>query len=226
MAESERAWDAGRRSDALRVLKEAVRRDPSDDLARRALAERYRELGNPDQAGRWGIGIDGWTTALERDRLARLLAASWVSPRTAAAFLALEDAPLPSAVTELFNGPVAAHREQLGARISARSGGFRVEQTGAERWSDAVLLLWGCWFFGSLIAMAAVSVVALSAGETTALARVLLLVSLGLLALAAAVNATSLLLGGSKRWGWVLAAVAVVVGAVALLLGVSGWPLG
>jgi hypothetical protein len=31
-------------------------------------------MGYPDQAGRWGIVIEGWTTERERDRLARLIA--------------------------------------------------------------------------------------------------------------------------------------------------------
>ncbi|PWC05133.1 hypothetical protein DCE94_02165 [Agromyces badenianii] len=52
-----------------------------------ALAELYRELGCPDQAGRWGIISEGWTTEYEQDRLARLLAASGVPRQSTREFL-------------------------------------------------------------------------------------------------------------------------------------------
>lgn len=59
---------------AIALLKPLVERTRHATEARLALAEIYRELRAPDQAGRWGIAIDGWTTPFERDRLARTLA--------------------------------------------------------------------------------------------------------------------------------------------------------
>jgi hypothetical protein len=68
-------WAEGRHQRALQQLRALVDGDPSQLDVRGRLAERYRELGNPDHAGRWGIAVAGWTTELERDRLARLIAA-------------------------------------------------------------------------------------------------------------------------------------------------------
>lgn len=68
-------WAEGRHQRALQQLRALIDGDPSQLDVRGRLAERYRELGNPDHAGRWGISIEGWTTELERDRLARLIAA-------------------------------------------------------------------------------------------------------------------------------------------------------
>ncbi|MEW5096002.1 tetratricopeptide repeat protein [Clavibacter michiganensis] len=48
-------WDEGDRAEALALLKEHLREDPHDGDARLVLAELYRELIAPDQAGRWGI---------------------------------------------------------------------------------------------------------------------------------------------------------------------------
>ena len=68
-------WAEGRHQRALQQLRAVVDSDSSRLDVREQLAERYRELGNPDHAGRWGIAVEGWTTELERDRLARLIAA-------------------------------------------------------------------------------------------------------------------------------------------------------
>ncbi|AWB86001.1 DUF6584 family protein [Mycetocola zhujimingii] len=59
---------------ALNVLKNAAWADPGDLRVRRALAEMYREMGYPDQAGRWGIVLDGWTTAKEKEELVKDIA--------------------------------------------------------------------------------------------------------------------------------------------------------
>ncbi|ROR67087.1 DUF6584 family protein [Agrococcus jenensis] len=102
----------GRTRAAIDLLKPLATGEQPPYAARRALAELYRDLGAPDQAGRWGVVIDGWTSAFERDRLARALI--WYhEPR---AFLSLaagapEPADLP-AVLEL--------RGQHGERAEAR----------------------------------------------------------------------------------------------------------
>jgi hypothetical protein len=41
--------------------------------ARPELAELYRCLGHVDQAGRWGISVEGWTRSRERDAYAALI---------------------------------------------------------------------------------------------------------------------------------------------------------
>lgn len=120
LSRSAAAWAAGRRGDALRLLKDAVRADRTRAGARLALAERYREMGNPDQAGRWGIAIEGWATDLERDRLARLLASSWVRNQDVPEFLALPPGELPAPVVELLAGPVERYRERFDLQARER----------------------------------------------------------------------------------------------------------
>lgn len=93
----ERAVDLfarGNHRAALVLLRPLATADRPPFRTRLALAEVYRAMRNPDQAGRWGIAAPGWTTALERDRLARLLASSGVTRETVANFLQLpEDLP-------------------------------------------------------------------------------------------------------------------------------------
>lgn len=72
---------------ALHLLRELATREGPPYRSRLALAELYREMGCPDQAGRWGIISDGWTTEREQDRLARLLAASAVPKQSIREFL-------------------------------------------------------------------------------------------------------------------------------------------
>lgn len=112
--------------DEISMLKDAARADPSNVGARLVVAEKYRAAGHPDQAGRWGIGVDGWTTDVERDLLARMLASSRVDESHAAEFLSLPAGPLPKAVVELFAGPVKAYRAKVAAEHGVRdSDGFR-----------------------------------------------------------------------------------------------------
>ncbi|MFD3443347.1 tetratricopeptide repeat protein [Microbacteriaceae bacterium 4G12] len=146
LSRSAAAWAAGRRGDALRLLKDAVRADRTRADARLALAERYREMGNPDQAGRWGIAFEGWTTDLERDRLARLLASSWVRDQDVTEFLALPPGELPAPVVGLLVGPVARYRERFD--LEARERIESLLPTG----SSAVEWLWFL-FIAALVAI-------------------------------------------------------------------------
>jgi hypothetical protein len=97
----------GRTRRAADLLELELRARPAAVGLRHALAQLYRDLDHRDQAGRWGIALEGWTTPLERDRLARLLAASPSALNDLTEFLAL-----PSAVdgypdlAELMDGPV------------------------------------------------------------------------------------------------------------------------
>jgi hypothetical protein len=121
LEEASYAWDDGRKPESLRLLKLAVRKDPSLLAARLALAEHYRQMGHPDQAGRWGIIFDGWTTEIERDRLARLLASSGVGERDVMKFLSLADRDISHDVANLMSGPVERYR--LRFRTPVRSTG-------------------------------------------------------------------------------------------------------
>ncbi|MFT2690696.1 hypothetical protein [Clavibacter zhangzhiyongii] len=97
-------------------------RGPRDGDARLALAELYRELIAPDQAGRWGIGVPGWTTEVERDRLARMIAHSGIGDHEIPAFLALPpDAALPEELAALAPA-IADHRAHFAdpARMTRR----------------------------------------------------------------------------------------------------------
>ena len=141
------AWEAGRRADALRLLKDAVRAEPTRSDARLALAERYREMGNPDQAGRWGIVFEGWTTDRERDRLARLLASSWVRRQDVAAFLALPPGEVPAPVADLLDGPVETYRVRFDLEARERQGpGFEDPST----LHNVALTLW-VLFLGGMV---------------------------------------------------------------------------
>lgn len=86
---AERLWERGDIESSLLLLKRRVRETPSDDVARRTLVDHYRELGAPDQAGRWALAIPGLATPLEKDRAARMLAASRVEDDRLVEFLAL-----------------------------------------------------------------------------------------------------------------------------------------
>ncbi len=145
LSRSAAAWAAGRRGDALRLLKDAVRADRTRAGARLALAERYREMGNPDQAGRWGIAIEGWATDLERDRLARLLASSWVRNQDVTEFLALPPGELPAPVVELLAGPVERYRERFDLEARER---MEPSSTG----SSVMEVLWAL-FIAALVAL-------------------------------------------------------------------------
>lgn len=120
IARAQAMWDDGRRREATASLVDRVRSHPREADARLTLAGWYRELGAPDQAGRWGIATPGWTTAPERDRLARMIASSGHRDEGIAAFLVLPDHPLPDQVAELLP-LVAAHRERY-ARIGTPIG--------------------------------------------------------------------------------------------------------
>lgn len=95
-------WAAGARADALTALRASLRVAPGSLDVRLALVERYRELGAPDQAGRWGLAVPGLTTTRERDRAARLFAASGVDEDELAEFIAMPDgSALPTEVVAL-----------------------------------------------------------------------------------------------------------------------------
>ncbi|MFT2690010.1 hypothetical protein [Clavibacter zhangzhiyongii] len=111
VAHARAMWDAGRRREATASLVDRVRSHPREEAARLTLAGWYRELGAPDQAGRWGIATPGWTTAPERDRLARMIATSGHRGDGILRFLDLPERDVPADVAELLP-LVERHRER------------------------------------------------------------------------------------------------------------------
>lgn len=99
---------------ALNLLRELATHEGPPYRSRLALAELYRELGCPDQAGRWGIIFEGWTTEYEQDRLARLLAASGIPKQSTREFLRLpRDAEDPADLQAVL-ASVPAYRARFG----------------------------------------------------------------------------------------------------------------
>lgn len=189
-------WDEGDRAEALALLKEHLRDDPRDTGARLALAELYRELIAPDQAGRWGILSPGWTTEVERDRLARMIAHSGIADHEIPAFLGLPlDADLPAEVHALtpaidlhradFADPARmTKRERKAARYASTPSSFAYEVV-----EVAAGFAW--WLIGIVFALGAVVVwvAALCGQPVTALARWTGTATLGTMAAACVAHA-------------------------------------
>lgn len=117
IARARELYTRGNHRAAIDLLRPAAEADSAPYEARLALAEIYRDMDCPDQAGRWGIAIDGWTTARERDRLASLLAATGVSDRWVRGFLRIPaDAAEPIDLGELI-GALPVERLRLRARL-------------------------------------------------------------------------------------------------------------
>lgn len=113
-------WASGARADALMLLRTRVRAEPAALDVRLALVDRYRELGAPDQAGRWGLTVPGLTTPEEQDRAARLFAASGVDESELATFMALPSrSVLPAEVVALLP-EVDRYREVFQQKAAGR----------------------------------------------------------------------------------------------------------
>lgn len=113
---------AGNHRAALNLLKPLAQADNPPYEYRRALAELYRAMGCPDQAGRWGIAIEGWTTPLERDRLARLLASTGGGNGWVRQFLVLpRSGAEPAELATILKIDVPRYRTQMRARDHARA---------------------------------------------------------------------------------------------------------
>ncbi|TQK20861.1 hypothetical protein FBY40_3405 [Microbacterium sp. SLBN-154] len=110
--------DRGQSREAIRVLRREVEMDEAPYDVRLMLAELYRSLGCPDQAGRWGIVVKGWTTPIERDRLGRLLGASGPPQSWRGELLALPGSMRDNPdLIEVLEVIAPAHRERFRARL-------------------------------------------------------------------------------------------------------------
>ena len=168
---------AGKRRGALELLKADVRSNPESMELRLALAELYRKMGCPDQAGRWGIAVEGWTTPIEQDRLARLLASSGITDLNIEEFLILPTAAVAARadIVSLLDGPVAHYRGRpgLNVRASASKRGARFATAASVGFGLAI----GALVLGTISVFVAA---AFGFGDSPSFARYVLLSSAGL----------------------------------------------
>ena len=112
----------GERAKGIQSLRSRVEAHSTERAARRLLAEWYRDDGTHDQAGRWGIVFPGWTTTYERDRNARLFAASYPVGGDVLAFLRLPAGPIPEDA-RLLAARIPVQRELLSRRATPPTPG-------------------------------------------------------------------------------------------------------
>lgn len=170
IARARELFEVGRHRAALEMLKPAAAAERFPFRQRRALAELYRELGYHDQAGRWGIVLDGWTTDVERDRLARLLAARDPSPRSVREFLSVPPGTATLALDALVRERVPSYRERFEAQAARQREQSPPLSAPAERAGDIGFGLGLAAALAALLGMAVVFVIALLGGEAQAAA--------------------------------------------------------
>lgn len=176
---------AGNRRGAVELLKTHVRRDPESMELRIALAELYRDMGHSDQAGRWGIAVEGWTTSIERDRLARLLASSRVTDQDIEEFLVLPPGMVTARpdIVALLDGPVAHYREHFAARNRERLDRYLSASTDKRgaKFTTAASVGFGFAISALVLGILAVFVAAVFGfADSSGLARYVLLASVAL----------------------------------------------
>jgi hypothetical protein len=220
LEEASYAWDDGRTSDSLQLMKFAVRRDPSLLAVRRALAERYREMGHPDQAGRWGIVFDGWTTEIERDRLARLLAASRVYDSEIKQFLNLGCNELPEAVMGLLRGSVTTYRSKFEPTASGRYADGQPDQFSFAGFATSS---WGFFGVAAVVGAFVTFGFAVFGSVGSVEARVGALFLVGFLTNALVWSAAWAIELRSKTWTLVWGVLAMGAAFTVMLYGVNGW---
>jgi len=122
IAHAEAMRAVGERAKGIQSLRSRVEAHPTERAARRLLAEWYRDDGTHDQAGRWGIVFPGWTTTYERDRTARLFAASYPVGGDVRAFLHLPAGRLPEDA-RMLAARIPVQRELLSRRAQPPTPG-------------------------------------------------------------------------------------------------------
>lgn len=215
IARARELLELGRQRAALDLLKPAAAAERFPFRQRRALAELYRELGYHDQAGRWGIVLDGWTTDMERDRLARLLAGRDPSPRAVREFLSIPPGTATLALDALVRDRVPGYREQFEAKAARRLEQSPPPSAPAERAGDIGFGLGVVAALAAILGMAVVFVIALLGGETHGVAGVAGLIVLLFAGFAFNSFGISALLEGRVRAGMTRVGLGLVlIGAV------------
>ncbi|WP_146082850.1 MULTISPECIES: hypothetical protein [unclassified Rathayibacter] len=209
---ADQLWQAGRRAAALELLKAQVRRSPSDPAVRLALIARYRELGAPDQAGRWGLALDGETTDFERDRAARLLAGAGLRDRDLPDLLSLPSRDLPQEALELL-ALVEHYRARFNEEHPYQAPPPR------DRLEFAAFVLWLAAVGLAVVASMIVWGGAVLDTQMTAFARWSGVVCVGIAALGFVAQGWRCLRSGSRVLGWTwLVAAAIIAIELAVLL--------
>lgn len=207
-----RLWGVGKHRNALALLKTAVRKDPDATALRIALAEYYREMNCPDQAGRWGIVQVGWTDAVERDRLARLLAPVGI-PRDDLANFLLLTGPIEAYpdLEEVVDGPLAEHVMRRRADAADESPwGERFFTLAAISWATTVLV----WI---LAAMVLFVVAVFEIADAPTVARISAACVLVVMAIACWASAAGFLVERKRVGGAVFAIIGAIAMAVAVV---------
>lgn len=217
---AERMWRAGRCAEALELLKARVRAVPTEESSRRALVRFYRDLGAPDQAGRWAVALGEWATPRERDRTARLLAASRVAPVDLPGFLALPTGDLPAIVVELL--PLV---DEYRAAFQLSAEERRDAEIPAEDWR--VIASVAAWVLSSAVFVFAAVISwagALLGAAMTDIARWASVASLVLLAAGTALSGWTALSERRRAFASALLATAVllVLGVVTIIVRAVG----
>ena len=110
---------AGKRRDAILMLRARVDADPASTENRRAFAQFYREIGHPDQAGRWGLLVDDFVTAVEREAFVSLLRNTDPTSFRARTLLVLDkESELPAVVLQAIDD---AHKPPVVIEAQAES---------------------------------------------------------------------------------------------------------
>jgi hypothetical protein len=90
------AFSNGRAQEGLAILKTRLHGHRDELDVRQELAEAYRKLGHPDQAGRWGLLVPGWSSDEERDAFIRAFITPGIAERRVEQLVAMpRDAALP-----------------------------------------------------------------------------------------------------------------------------------
>lgn len=135
-----RAEDAAARGDlraAITGLKAAIEFDPRAEEPRLALARVYRAAGYPDQAGRWGLQTEGWTTVAERNAFGRSLGIRRNDPRPRIRELLI--LPLDQDLTDDAERIVSGHRARERRPVAHAVRGA-VGWISASLWGIAVVV--------------------------------------------------------------------------------------
>lgn len=101
------ALDQSRRREALGTLKVLLRDDPRDQSTRSRIVEAYRQLGHPDQAGRFAIGLDAGARREEVQAYATMVRALRADESTTRRLSVISaEVELPDRVVEAIEGAV------------------------------------------------------------------------------------------------------------------------
>jgi hypothetical protein len=111
IANARAAMNDGRTRNALDILRARLRAHPDEVDVRQQLAETYRTLGHPDQAGRWGSLIPGWSTRAEHNAFIRAFITPDIDEQRVEQLVAMpRGATLPPGIEKIVHPPNRHYR--------------------------------------------------------------------------------------------------------------------